>query len=239
MYNSLAQTVLRLAAPGVAELYQGAELWELNLVDPDNRRPVDFSRRQAMLVELQRQIDEATAISGRWPNVARRAPDGRDQALRRASRARLSSRARAALLARRLHSARGQWSRWNHVCSFARAHEAEEIIAAVPRLMARLSEDKVPVGPGVWGEDAVVLRAGNGRSSLPKRVHRRNRGDDRAGRAPHSAAGRGVLQHSGGDARACGGCVKAQHAGTRACSGRDKRLCSCARSFTTRQNRGS
>ena len=56
-------------------------------------------------------------------------------------------------------------SRWNHVCSFSRAHEAEEIIVAVPRLLARLSEDTVPVGRGVWGEDSVVLRGnGNGRA---------------------------------------------------------------------------
>jgi (1->4)-alpha-D-glucan 1-alpha-D-glucosylmutase len=47
--NSLAQVVLKIASPGVPDVYQGSELWDFNLVDPDNRRPVDFVRRQQML----------------------------------------------------------------------------------------------------------------------------------------------------------------------------------------------
>jgi (1->4)-alpha-D-glucan 1-alpha-D-glucosylmutase len=49
--NSLLQTVLRLASPGVPDLYQGTELWDFSLVDPDNRRPVDFAKRRAWLTE--------------------------------------------------------------------------------------------------------------------------------------------------------------------------------------------
>jgi (1->4)-alpha-D-glucan 1-alpha-D-glucosylmutase len=49
---SLAQTILRLASPGVPDIYQGSELWELSMVDPDNRRPVDFAKRQALLADL-------------------------------------------------------------------------------------------------------------------------------------------------------------------------------------------
>ncbi|HEV2242463.1 MAG TPA: malto-oligosyltrehalose synthase, partial [Streptosporangiaceae bacterium] len=50
--NSLAQTALLLTCPGIPDLYQGTELWDLSLVDPDNRRPVDYSRRRALLTEL-------------------------------------------------------------------------------------------------------------------------------------------------------------------------------------------
>ena len=46
MVNSLSQVVLKLGSPGVPDFYQGTELWEFSLVDPDNRRPVDFSRRE-------------------------------------------------------------------------------------------------------------------------------------------------------------------------------------------------
>jgi (1->4)-alpha-D-glucan 1-alpha-D-glucosylmutase len=49
--NSLQQTVLRLASPGIPDLYQGTELWDFSLVDPDNRRPVDFAKREAWLVQ--------------------------------------------------------------------------------------------------------------------------------------------------------------------------------------------
>ncbi len=50
--NSLSQTLLRLTAPGVPDIYQGTELWDLSLVDPDNRRPVDFDNRRRLLKEL-------------------------------------------------------------------------------------------------------------------------------------------------------------------------------------------
>ena len=49
--NSLQQTVLRLASPGIPDLYQGTELWDFSLVDPDNRRPVDFAKRESLLVQ--------------------------------------------------------------------------------------------------------------------------------------------------------------------------------------------
>jgi (1->4)-alpha-D-glucan 1-alpha-D-glucosylmutase len=50
--NSLVQTVLKLTAPGVPDVYQGSELWDLSLVDPDNRRPVDYEKRRRMLADL-------------------------------------------------------------------------------------------------------------------------------------------------------------------------------------------
>ncbi|MDY6824487.1 MAG: malto-oligosyltrehalose synthase [Thermodesulfobacteriota bacterium] len=51
--NSLAQVLLKLTAPGVPDIYQGTELWDLSLVDPDNRRPVDFDRRRGLLASLE------------------------------------------------------------------------------------------------------------------------------------------------------------------------------------------
>lgn len=53
--NGLIETVLKLTAPGVPDIYQGAELWEQSMVDPDNRRPVDFARRTAMLDRLSQR----------------------------------------------------------------------------------------------------------------------------------------------------------------------------------------
>ena len=52
--NSLAQTLLKIAAPGVPDFYQGTEIWDLSLVDPDNRRPVDYERRRRLLNDLKR-----------------------------------------------------------------------------------------------------------------------------------------------------------------------------------------
>ncbi|HEY4588525.1 MAG TPA: malto-oligosyltrehalose synthase, partial [Thermoanaerobaculia bacterium] len=52
--NSLAQTTLLLTCPGVADVYQGTEIWDLSLVDPDNRRPVDYELRRSLLSDLKR-----------------------------------------------------------------------------------------------------------------------------------------------------------------------------------------
>src|SRR5262249_1253334 len=54
-FNSLSQLVLKMTCPGVADFYQGSELWVFALVDPDNRRPVDFTRRTEMLAALKKQ----------------------------------------------------------------------------------------------------------------------------------------------------------------------------------------
>jgi len=51
--HSLAQTLLKLTAPGIPDIYQGTELWDLSLVDPDNRRPVDYEHRRGLLAELK------------------------------------------------------------------------------------------------------------------------------------------------------------------------------------------
>jgi (1->4)-alpha-D-glucan 1-alpha-D-glucosylmutase len=60
--NSLAQTLIKLVAPGVPDFYQGTELWDLSLVDPDNRRPVDYDERTRLLAQC-RSLNAAEAIA--------------------------------------------------------------------------------------------------------------------------------------------------------------------------------
>jgi (1->4)-alpha-D-glucan 1-alpha-D-glucosylmutase len=60
--NSLAQTLMKHTAPGVPDLYQGTELWDLSLVDPDNRRPVDYKIRRRLLAELKALNGENPAV---------------------------------------------------------------------------------------------------------------------------------------------------------------------------------
>ena len=79
---SLSQTLIKLTAPGVPDLYQGCECWDLSLVDPDNRRPVDFDHRAALLASLKRGdemgaedepkmriIERALALRARRPEL--------------------------------------------------------------------------------------------------------------------------------------------------------------------------
>jgi (1->4)-alpha-D-glucan 1-alpha-D-glucosylmutase len=64
--NSLTQTLLKLTSPGVPDIYQGNEIWDFSLVDPDNRRPVDYQRREAMLETLDGSKPEA--LLQNWPD---------------------------------------------------------------------------------------------------------------------------------------------------------------------------
>src|SRR5262249_780843 len=64
MINSLSQVVLKVASPGVSDFYQGCELWDFSLVDPDNRRPVDFAARRRMLQELH--APEVSELIANW-----------------------------------------------------------------------------------------------------------------------------------------------------------------------------
>jgi (1->4)-alpha-D-glucan 1-alpha-D-glucosylmutase len=64
LYNALAQVLLKLTSPGVPDIYQGQELWDFSLVDPDNRRPVDFALRRRLLAELQSELRPGEGMSG-------------------------------------------------------------------------------------------------------------------------------------------------------------------------------
>jgi (1->4)-alpha-D-glucan 1-alpha-D-glucosylmutase len=78
--TSLAQTAIKAASPGVPDLYQGAELWDLSLADPDNRRSVDFTRRAAFLAEMRPHLDPAAPMENRegfLESLFSNWPDGR------------------------------------------------------------------------------------------------------------------------------------------------------------------
>jgi (1->4)-alpha-D-glucan 1-alpha-D-glucosylmutase len=157
--NSLAQLVLKIASPGVPDFYQGTELWDFSLVDPDNRRPVDFGKR----VRLLEALTEREA-NGRRPLVREllaRWPDGRIK-LYITMRALNARRADADLFLRGDYlplSASGTGAA--HTIAFARRWGEAWALVAVPRLAASLAtEGEPPVGEAVWGESALALPDG-------------------------------------------------------------------------------
>jgi (1->4)-alpha-D-glucan 1-alpha-D-glucosylmutase len=138
MHNSLSQVVLKLASPGVPDFYQGTELWDLSLVDPDNRRPVDFELRRKMLDELRgsslSRVDLARELYRTWR-------DGRIKLFL----------THAALELRKKHPdvfAGGGYlpllpsgSRASNLVAFARAGTEETAVVVAPRLVAGLLDD--------------------------------------------------------------------------------------------------
>src|SRR5581483_3974578 len=75
--NSLAQVLLKLTAPGVPDTYQGTELWDLSLVDTDNRRPVDFDLRSRLLDELKSRLAAGESERDVAIELLRNKEDGR------------------------------------------------------------------------------------------------------------------------------------------------------------------
>ncbi len=169
LYSALGQTLLKLTSPGVPDIYQGQELWDFSLVDPDNRRPVDFAPRRKMLGRLPKDIGrhERSLLS-----LARQlALDPRDARLKLFLTWRtLQFRRRQAELFRsgEYLPMQAEGSRAKHVCAFARrsasaAPERPTAIVIVPRWIAQLtplSQDSLrappPLGREVW-EDTCLL----------------------------------------------------------------------------------
>ncbi|MCE9563142.1 MAG: malto-oligosyltrehalose synthase [Planctomycetes bacterium] len=161
--NSLAQTLIRCTAPGVPDTYQGTEAWDLSLVDPDNRRPVDYHLRADWL----RGLDERATASARSLcrlalELSRHPSD---------PRAKLFVTARA-LRCRREYSdvfAHGGYEpltatgeKAGNVFAFQRSHNGLTATIIVPRLSTGLvpTADRVPIGRRVWSDTAVSLPEG-------------------------------------------------------------------------------
>jgi (1->4)-alpha-D-glucan 1-alpha-D-glucosylmutase len=150
--SSLAQTLLKLTAPGVPDIYQGTELWDLSLVDPDNRRPVDYALRRSLLERARSMsaqqvlaemdsglpklwlIQRVLALRGRRPELFGAA--GAYQPL----------------------TAEGEMA--DHVVAFARGGEA---VVVAPRLVQRLATG--------WGATRLRLPPGRWRDELGGQVH--------------------------------------------------------------------
>lgn len=159
--NSLAQTTLKLVVPGVPDFYQGSELWDLSLVDPDNRRPVDYAHRRHLLAAL----DAARADPAAHRAVAAEAlaawPDGRIKLLltavllrqRRADPELFRAGDYQPLALRGRHAERA--------VALARCHAGRAVVAVVPRLCAPLTSHERPFPLGdCWADTAVALPAG-------------------------------------------------------------------------------
>jgi (1->4)-alpha-D-glucan 1-alpha-D-glucosylmutase len=151
MVNSLAQTLLKIAAPGVPDFYQGTELWDFSLVDPDNRRPVDFSARVALLKGLQQRIAEGN-LAALARDLVAHWEDGRIKlyTIHRALQCRRRSpdlfQAEDYVPLQTGGVAAGR------VLAFARRGATGIVLTVVPRLVAALTDGgaQLPLGPDVW-----------------------------------------------------------------------------------------
>lgn len=154
LINSLSQLLVKLTSPGVPDVYQGTELWDLSLVDPDNRRPVDYEYRRACLQRIKRGLHE----------------DPREllqQMLRQPESGLIKMHLlRASLWARRENSdlfRRGEYiplqaegERKQNVLAFYRRLGERCSLTVVPRLPCSLVDEfQWPLGESVWGDTRI------------------------------------------------------------------------------------
>ncbi|MCU1320769.1 MAG: malto-oligosyltrehalose synthase [Acidobacteriaceae bacterium] len=145
--NSLAQTLMKHTAPGVPDLYQGTELWDFSLVDPDNRRPVDYDVRRQALKEIQ-----GMSVA----QVMERMDDGLPKlwTIRQALALR-GSRPEWFAPDRGYRALKATGAKKEHVVAYLRG---DNIITVVPRLVVTLD--------GKWGATAIALPKGRFRNIM-------------------------------------------------------------------------
>lgn len=157
LWNSLSQTLLKIASPGVPDFYQGAEIWDFSLVDPDNRRPVDYALRANLLARIRKL--QAQGPAPLVEELMRDAADGaiklfvtsRGLCFRKSNRELFESGSYFPL--------RAVGARQNHVIAFARSLGSRSLIAVASRFFLSLgAERRRPTGKEVWGDSALMLR---------------------------------------------------------------------------------
>ncbi|MFO0852669.1 MAG: malto-oligosyltrehalose synthase [Gemmataceae bacterium] len=150
--DGLAQSVVRCTAPGVPDTYQGTELWDLSLVDPDNRRPVDYRCRERLLAELDRTEFTADLLND--------PADGRAKLYVVSRLLRLRHERRELFAAGEYVPLQASGPLAGHVFAFERRLGDRRAVVLVPRLAGRMAADRWPVGPAVWGDTMLPLAPG-------------------------------------------------------------------------------
>jgi (1->4)-alpha-D-glucan 1-alpha-D-glucosylmutase len=154
--NSLSQLLLKITSPGIPDFYQGTEIWDFSLVDPDNRRPVDFEKRTRLLRKLApgnkgNKMERVTELLNHWK-------DGRIKLYL----------TREALGFRKIHQElfiKGEYQplssegvRRSQVISFVRRKDPEWVIVMAGRFYSRITKPaSMPLGQRAWGQTALRL----------------------------------------------------------------------------------
>jgi len=159
LLNSLSQVVAKLTAPGMPDIYQGNETWDFSLVDPDNRRAVDYDKRRAMVQEFAAPAEDSAAYARELLNSLE---DGRAKAFVTWK----------TLQFRRTHEglfrdggytpSRVFGAQAAFLCAYVRKCGQEMVLVVIPRLFIRLlhSRELLPVGEEVWANTFIELPKG-------------------------------------------------------------------------------
>ncbi|MDB5349937.1 MAG: malto-oligosyltrehalose synthase [Planctomycetota bacterium] len=176
--HSLAQTLLKLTSPGVPDIFQGCELWDFSLVDPDNRRPVDYEARRKIRSQFDRAVDEGHGRSELARDLFAHAEDGAIKQYVIATVLRYRRDHPGLFAGGHYRPLLADGALKGHVVSFGRHIDGHAAITVVPRLVAGLMGEhgtQPPVGRDIWGDTRLILPEGpvpkRWRDLLTGRVH--------------------------------------------------------------------
>jgi (1->4)-alpha-D-glucan 1-alpha-D-glucosylmutase len=159
IFNSLSQALIKITSPGIPDLYQGTELWDLNLVDPDNRCPVDFEKRKRFLRDIKEK--ERENILNLMNELISTKEDGGIELflLYKALRERNEKKE---LFEKGDYTAievNGKYK--DRIVAFGRNLENTWAITIAPRLLTSLiKKGEYPLGRQIWGDTHIVLPEG-------------------------------------------------------------------------------
>jgi (1->4)-alpha-D-glucan 1-alpha-D-glucosylmutase len=156
MLNSLSITAIKLTSPGVPDIYQGNELWDWSLVDPDNRRAVDYETRRSLLARLPR-ADHATADE--VVELFRKPHDGRVKLYVIATLLGYRKENPDVFASAGYTPVHANGLRQANLLAFARTRAGGGLVTVATRLHASLgiAEGQLPCGEAVWGDTTVAL----------------------------------------------------------------------------------
>jgi len=153
--NSLGQLLVKITSPGIPDFYQGTELWDLSLVDPDNRRPVDFQKREMYINELMQ--GEFLSTSHLLAELLKSWKDGRVKLYITQKSMRFRGENTTIFQNGEYLPVQVSADMWEHIYAFCRCRGKEWTLTVVPRLTTKLvPADKFPLGQ-VWGQSQLLL----------------------------------------------------------------------------------
>jgi len=163
LMNSVSQVVLKATVPGVPDIYQGNESWDFSLVDPDNRRPVDYARHIAFLAEMQRAAEHGHEALRSYADALFGAMgDGRLKLYVTWRLLQLRRQLDAVFREGDYFPLRVRGPRANNVCAFGRQHDGVQLVVIASRWFARLlSTGQAPVGDAVWHDTEIETPRGD------------------------------------------------------------------------------
>ncbi len=156
IFNSLSQTLIKITSPGIPDFYQGSELWDLSMVDPDNRRPVNFEQRQAYLSTIEQ--DTKTDVLRLIQELLNHKQDGRIKLFLVKQALNLRNQYASVFEQGSYIPLEVTGQLKNHIIAFARKAGETTIVTIAPRFLTSLiTLDQNPLGESIWLDTAVKL----------------------------------------------------------------------------------